>query len=92
MSAAVIPLRGDITFASANEILQKARGKVLESDVVLDFSDVQKSDSVALAILLEWLRAARQTGHSITVQNMPDGLTSLAQMYGVSELIPTTAA
>ncbi|MEY4591782.1 MAG: hypothetical protein RIR18_677 [Pseudomonadota bacterium] len=55
--------------------------------VMVDLASVQEADSSGLAVLLDWLRTARHQGRSMTVQGVPSGLRSLAELYGIQELL-----
>ena len=56
-------------------------------DVVFDFSEVKKADSAMLALLLQWIRKTKAKGLTPEVKNLPEGLWSLARLYGVRELL-----
>lgn len=60
--------------------------------VVVDASTLQEFDSSALAVLLECRREALAAGKAFSVQGIPARLRQLASLYGVAELIPSTAA
>ena len=55
--------------------------------VTVDLTAVGEADSSGLAVLLDWLRSARQQGRTMTVQGIPAGLRSLAELYGIEELL-----
>ncbi|MDR1164074.1 MAG: STAS domain-containing protein [Candidatus Accumulibacter sp.] len=57
-----------------------------------DFSGVEEADSSALAVLFCWLRVAKERGVTLRVAALPEGLRSLAAVYGVSELLPADQA
>lgn len=66
--------------------------KLLTSDagkqpISIDLAAVAEADSTGLAVLLDWLRTARQQGREMTVQGVPSGLRSLAELYGIEELL-----
>lgn len=62
----------------------------LPKEVIVDASALQQFDSSALAILLECRRQAMAAGKVFSVQGAPDRLLQLAEVYGVSALIPAT--
>jgi ABC-type transporter Mla MlaB component len=39
-------------------------------------------------MLLAWMREAAQAGRALRLDNLPGGLTTIAQLYGVDELLP----
>jgi len=56
-------------------------------NLVVDLSGVSEVDSSALSLLLEWQRTARAGGQVIAFTHLPANLKSLADLYGVSELL-----
>lgn len=59
------------------------------SEAVANASELRRFDSSALAVLLEARREALSLGKSFGVTGMPPRLRELADLYGVSELLPT---
>ena len=55
--------------------------------VVVDLKGLTEVDSAALSLLLEWRRAAARENRRIEFANVPANLNSLAQLYGVADLI-----
>ena len=55
--------------------------------IAIDLSGVNEADSSALSLLLEWQRAAKARGFRIKYSGLPDNLRSLAQVYGVLDLL-----
>lgn len=84
----VLALKGHVTMATAGTMLVEGRAKAAAGNLTVDLSGVAEADSAALALLFDWVRVARKAGTSISVQGMPEFLTSLASLYGVTELIP----
>lgn len=60
---------------------------IAAGDVKFDLSGVKKADSALLALLIQWIRKAQQRGQQAEIINLPEGLWSLAKLYGVRELI-----
>jgi len=58
----------------------------------VDLAEVGELDSSALALLLAWLREAKRQNRSLSFANLPQGLTTIARLYGVAELLPATSA
>lgn len=56
----------------------------------LDLSVVDEVDSAALSLIFAWLRSAGERGLALRVVNPPASLLSLAELYGVSELLPVS--
>lgn len=53
----------------------------------IDLSRMERFDSAAVAALLVWRRAAQSVGLSMRIASVPPGLQSLADLYGVAELL-----
>jgi phospholipid transport system transporter-binding protein len=63
-----------------------------EAQLSVDFSGVTEGDSAGLALLIEWLRAARQRGRPIHFQNIPAQINALARISEVGDLLAKTEA
>ncbi len=61
------------------------------TDVVLDAARLSRFDSAALALLLEMRRNVLKRGKSFTVKGAPQRLQDLADLYGITELLPSGA-
>lgn len=53
----------------------------------IDLSGVEKTDSSALALLLEWMAWARARGRKLVYANPPEGLRVIAELSQVSALL-----
>ncbi len=80
--------QGALTMRTAPALLDEGRRRAGEGDLVVDFAAVTEADSAALALLLDWLRAARAAGHSLKLRNLPQGLASLAALYDLDAVLP----
>ena len=68
--------------------IEKMGSEAIENgDAIFDFTKVKQADSAMLALLLQWIRKAKAKGLMPEVKNMPEGLWSLARLYGVRELL-----
>lgn len=85
-----LSLSGAVVIDSARNLLEEGRGYCVENDVTVDFSGVTELDSSAIALILEYRRAAESAGRRLTVSNSPASLQSLATLYGVTDLIAAT--
>ena len=72
--------------------LRDALSALLVSDGLrLDWGAVAAVDSSALCLILHCRREATARGHHLDHDNLPLGLTALADLYGVGDLITSTA-
>ena len=77
-----------LLMANARGLLEAGRSVLQPGEQVFDFSVVAEADSSAIAVMLGWLRAAEQARSTVRFANIPVGVRSLAELYGVSELLP----
>ena len=81
-------VEGRATHESVPALLSEGRGLMGPGEATVDFSGVTEADSSALALMLEWTRAAARCGGRVRFCNVPAGLASLAELYGVAGLLP----
>ncbi len=80
-------VRGPITIGNVVSLLAAGNGLFTAPEVTVDLAAVTEVDSSAVSLLLEWRREAGHNGRSIRYRNLPANLKSLAELYGVTELI-----
>jgi phospholipid transport system transporter-binding protein len=85
-------LSGPATLATAAQLLEEARGPLEAGVRAIDLGEVTEVDSSLLAVLFAWMRAAKQRDRSLSLARLPADLMSLAQLYGVAELLPQETA
>ncbi|MFN3885114.1 MAG: lipid asymmetry maintenance protein MlaB [Rhodocyclaceae bacterium] len=85
-SGAVI--HGDMTLENARALLAEGVLALKEGMTHFDLSGVGAIDSSGLAVLFGWLRAAQAVGREVKITNPPHNLKSLAEVYGVADLLP----
>ena len=77
-----------MVMANARGLLEAGRSALRQGEVVFDFSTVNEADSSAIAVMLGWLRAADAAGARVRFAHIPAGVRALAELYGVTELLP----
>lgn len=82
----------EIGMTNAAAVAAEGRAAIERGDAAFDLSAVARCDSSAVAVLLEWQRAASEHGLALSVASAPPGLASLASVYGVDELLPMLAS
>ncbi len=83
-----IEVSGSLTLGMAREMLEAGSALISRPEVVFDLSQVQEVDSSGLTVVFGWVRAARSQGKVARISNPPQNLLSLAELYGVTELLP----
>ena len=57
------------------------------SSIVVDFSDVEHSDSAGLALLIEWVTWANNSVREIRYEHVPERLTNIAAISEVEDML-----
>jgi len=57
-----------------------------DSSVIINFKNIQRSDSAGLALLIEILRMGKQLKRAIFFKNVPSNLLAMANFCGLSSL------
>lgn len=79
---------GDITFATAEQILRASEGPFEEhTQIEVDLSEVTDSDSAGLALLLEWVTWANHSVREIRFTGMPEKILAIARTTEVEPLL-----
>ena len=83
---------GPLTLASVAAALREGGAAIEQGVRDIDLGEVSEVDSSALALLLAWLRDAKRLKRDIAFTNLPKGLTTIARLYGVADLLPASPA
>ncbi|MDR2837634.1 MAG: STAS domain-containing protein [Azonexus sp.] len=81
-------VKAPLLMANARALLEAGHAALQPGEQIFDFSPVKEADSSALAVMLGWLRSAPAAQASIRFAHIPAGVLSLAELYGVTELLP----
>lgn len=84
----VINVSGALSFDTVLVVLD-AGVKLIndKKQPIFDFSKVTKTDSAAVALLLEWWRAATLTNKSIQFINLPQSMLSLIKVASLETVL-----
>ncbi|MBI4196078.1 MAG: STAS domain-containing protein [Betaproteobacteria bacterium] len=80
-------LQGPVTIGNVAAVLEEGARLFTAPEVTVDLSGMTEVDSSAVSLLLEWRRAALRGDRRIRFVNLPENLGSLAELYGVTELL-----
>ena len=87
----VLKIEGALNFASMPRLLAESSSYSLQKDLpnclAIDFANVTDIDSSAVSLLLHWRREALRLNKALRYIHLPPNLVSLAQLYGVHDLI-----
>jgi phospholipid transport system transporter-binding protein len=81
-------IAGAVTVDSVGGLLRELQPHLAKGVETLDFSGVETADSAALALVFSAMRQARQAGRTLALRGLPASFTTLAELYGVAELLP----
>ena len=76
-----------MTNDNAAALLPAGIAAIRGGDTLIDLTGVREVDSAAVALLIAWLREAQAAGRPLKFSGVPDGIVSLADLYGVDELL-----
>ena len=83
-----LAIAGDLSFASVPLLWEQWRAMRADQETLeVDLSEVQRSDSAGLALLLEWVNWARNYVREIRFVNVPDQITAIAQICEVENML-----
>lgn len=77
-----------MTLDGATRLLAEGTAALAAPACFFDLAEVTGVDSSGLAVVFGWVRAGKGKGADVRVLNAPRDLLSLAEVYGVAELLP----
>ncbi|HEY7742903.1 MAG TPA: STAS domain-containing protein [Burkholderiales bacterium] len=86
-NADLCTVQGPVTAENVVSLLAQGAQQFTAPRVTVDLSGVTEVDSSALSLLLEWRREAARNGREVRYRNLPASMKSLAELYGVTELL-----
>lgn len=84
-------LSGELTFATVPDVYEQGHAMFANpvSTLTLSFiNGAARTDSAGLALLVEWLREAREHGKTLRFENIPAQLKDLARVSGLERVLP----
>ncbi len=85
-------LEGAVTLDTVPGLIGAAEEHLRQGARVIDFRNVTEVDSAAVALAIEWLRKASESGTGLRLGNLPAAMQNLAKLYGVSELLQSASS
>lgn len=87
-----VRVEGPMNLSTATRLLD-AGNQVIQKNKTgqrcrFDLSAVTDVDSSGLAVVFGWLRTAKTLNLALDLENSPQSLLSMADVYGVSDLLP----
>lgn len=81
---------GTLTFATVPRVYKETSDLFAGTTLALtlDLGAVRHTDSAGLALLVEWMRQAKQKDKTITFQNIPPQMLAIAKVSGLDTVLP----
>ncbi len=80
---------GSLRFETVTSVWKEASGLFQNGKPVsLDLGEVDRADSAGLALLIAWMREARQRGVEVHFSNVPEQLQAIARAGNLEHLLP----
>ena len=84
-------LTGELDYSNVMSVYHKSLRdlKNLKKDVnyLFDFSQVKDSNSAAVALIIEWIRHAKQHNNQISFKALSENLISIVKAAGLDHII-----
>ncbi|MBT3504834.1 MAG: STAS domain-containing protein [Piscirickettsiaceae bacterium] len=88
-SSELVLVSGELTFSTVKSVLNEIHSLVGSlSTLQIDLSDVTRSDSAGLALLVHWMRAAKQAKKPLFFHHIPAQMLAIASASGLDEFLP----
>ena len=84
-----VVVRGPLSFATVPDAWRLSRELLGGGPrLVVDLSGVTRADSAGVALLVEWLRAARARGLELRLRGIPEQMQAIATATRLDALLP----
>lgn len=84
-----VDVSGELTFTTVSDLCVSAPELFASIEVLeIDLAEVTRSDSAGLALLIDWMRSAKQMNKNIVFHNIPTQMLAMAHASGLDELLP----
>ncbi|MEE4377326.1 MAG: STAS domain-containing protein [Candidatus Competibacteraceae bacterium] len=82
-------VQGELNFASVVGLWQESeRLFPNHSNLTIDLTGISRSDSSGVALLVEWLRLAKQRQQSVQFSHIPTQMQAIIQVADLTKLLP----
>ncbi len=86
-------LSGELSFETVPDAWRDTQNLFAAREVLrFDLAGISRADSAGIALLIEWLRLARQRGARVSFEHVPAQILAIARVTGLEALLPLTPA
>ena len=82
---------GALTLENAATVMAATQALAFPPSGRSDRAGLTRADSAALAVVMALRRRAQAEGRTVVLENVPPGVASLADVYGVEDLVRAVA-
>ena len=83
---------GDLHFSNVMSLYEKSLIDFNHHELVINFSELNSTDSSGLALIIEWLKFAKQKNKRIQFSHFPEQLLLIAKAAGIEEMFKSVTA
>lgn len=88
-----IIIDGELSYGTASAVLEQATALFSKLDELdIDLAAVSSSDSAGVAVLVDWMRYAKQTDKHVVFHNIPAQILAIASASGLDEVLPVASS
>ena len=81
-------ITGNVNFSNVMSVYKKSLSQLCKCpELTFDFSQLKAADSSGLALIVEWIKFAKQHNQSICFKNLSTDLLSIAKAARLDHLI-----
>jgi phospholipid transport system transporter-binding protein len=85
----LIQVNGELSFATVKQALDDSQQYMVSLDELrIDLGAVTRSDSAGVALLVAWMRQAKNLDKTILFANVPHQMIAIASASGLDALLP----
>ncbi|MCW8827547.1 MAG: STAS domain-containing protein [Gammaproteobacteria bacterium] len=90
VDSGLMQISGELTFATVTILLEQSRPLLLSAKggLVMELAGVGRVDSAGLALLIQWMRMAREQGVDILFRHVPEQLLAIAHASDLDTILP----
>jgi phospholipid transport system transporter-binding protein len=86
----VLQVSGELTFSTVTALLEQSQPllNAAQGWLVMELADVSRVDSAGLALLVQWMRMAREHSVDILFRHVPEQLLAIARASDLENILP----
>jgi len=83
-------LSGELTMQNVSQVSEDTKPLMtaMSGEVTINLSKIARADSAGLALLIDWLRIARQREVTLRFEQLPEQLLQIARVCELHSVLP----